>query len=61
MIIGCYTLDLYCDGDKCQKIDDCGRTIVAMFQGYDEATCKRVARKKGWLFRLGKCYCKECR
>lgn len=67
MIVGAYTLDLYCDN---LNIKD-GKTEDEYHHQYDEFPCQfifnteqrciRAARDKGWLFtRDGKAFCPKC-
>lgn len=63
MIVGCYSMDLYCDNDH--KTDGTAREYQlakpGQYTGHTEADCKRDARKEGWKFkRNGKVYCPAC-
>ena len=63
MKVGCYTLDLYCDGNLC---DDCSarghRMEPATFCDHQTyGNCKRDAQARGWRFcRDGKVHCPAC-
>ena len=57
MIVGGYTLDLYCDSEKCPVGFKAGRWS---FTGPTKARCMREARKGGWKIRLGKAICPKC-
>lgn len=51
MIVGCYTLDLYCD--QPHNINDyngISGVAAANFQGSTRMDCIRQARKSGWIF-----------
>lgn len=56
--VGCYTLDLYCDREKCPNRFNQGPAE------YTEGTgrkCRRGARKDGWVFhRDGTTTCPAC-
>lgn len=65
MIVGGYTLHLYCDGEPCKG----GPSITlehqysfqfADFAGHNEADTKQQARKAGWRFSNCKVYCPAC-
>jgi hypothetical protein len=67
MIVGCYTLDLYCDGDpECPK----SRCIKGSTQNYppaqytaeNGADCRRQARRDGWILNMkeGTTVCRAC-
>lgn len=53
MIVGGYTLDLYCDDDE----ERCG--AQASIGGIDSASCRKKAREWGWVINDNerKCYC----
>jgi hypothetical protein len=67
MLVGCYSLDLYCDtgddafGSKCPH-----RPILrngqGEFTGPNERVCLQRARKAGWTFKEGatKAFCPAC-
>lgn len=61
MQAGCYSLDLYCDGDSCPRY----RLEYAPFQpmGETASECRAKARKAGWLVSTtaGLDLCPECR
>lgn len=56
MIIGCYTLDLYCDGDpecKYSMTNSPGcRNMSAQFTAETGSECRRLAREEGWILNL---------
>lgn len=68
MIVGCYTMDVYCDngnavpgmtgdgpGDSGHDFDDRG---FAQSTGRTEGECKRALRARGWRFsRDGRVLC----
>ena len=58
MIVGCYSMDLYCDREFCKA--DLGTHWS--YTGQTEAECRRGARKAGWIFhRSGRVTCPECK
>jgi len=63
MIVGGYSLHLYCDNvTACKAISRRGYGHAAMgdFAGYDKPDCVKQAKKAGWHIRLGKCFCPDC-
>ncbi len=66
MIVGCYSMDLYCDTaqedrSKCRVGWEYNGPPV--YTGRTESECLREARKDGWLFtrdRPRKAYCPKC-
>jgi len=64
MVVGCYTLDLYCDGDpecRMRKPTHQG-SPPAQYSADTEGECKALARKIGWVFRRdGTVLCRRCR
>lgn len=64
-VVGCYSLDLYCDsgggeyGDKCPNRPLNGPG--AQYTGNTENECIRQARRHGWTFNRDKtkCYCSK--
>jgi len=63
MIVGGYSLHLYCDGARHAELhpNKLG-SLDAEFAGHDEADCNRQARRKGWRLnkQQGKAYCPAC-
>lgn len=60
MIVGGYSLDLYCDyGDKSMSITAYHgyREGTAHFDASSQAAANRIARKAGWKIVGSKCYC----
>lgn len=57
-VIGCYTLDLYCDtggdpyGGTCPQHRP-GVQRLVQFTGRTEADCLKQARRRGWTFKAG--------
>lgn len=51
MIVGCYSLDLYCEYDDCLEtnIKDLKVQNMKTFTGYDRGEAFSNAREKGWL------------
>jgi hypothetical protein len=76
MIVGCYTIHLYCDtGNAKPGMTDDGKPYSERVHGYEqgfgeftghtEGECKRAARRAarraGWRFgRDGRVYCPRC-
>jgi hypothetical protein len=59
VIVGCYTVDLYCDGCNLGY----GHRRGSQYTGQTEAECLRQARRDGWLFtrdRPRKAFCPTC-
>jgi hypothetical protein len=58
MIVGCYTLDLYCDCPECQIQE----TFPQQFVGKTFQACVREAREKGWRISTNAmtAYCPQC-
>jgi hypothetical protein len=65
MIVGCYSMDLYCDtggdayGGKCPHSTSY-TTVQAEFTGRNERDCLQQAKQRGWSFRNGKATCPGC-
>jgi len=62
VIIGGYTLDLYCDGPRHRelhpnKLGSCD----ASFAGPTKSDCTKQACEKGWKLTGDKCLCRRCR
>ena len=68
MIVGCYSLDLYCDNFdlmKDQVEDSYGHRydeFPHQFTGYSRPECVRNARHRGWIVNIpaNKAYCPGC-
>jgi hypothetical protein len=58
MIVGCYSMDLYCDGSPCVTT----RAYQNQFTGETASECRKEARRIGWRFDLTarKAYCPAC-
>ena len=58
MIIGCYTLDLYCDNKDCYTVG-----MPHQFTGPSAMHCYKQARAIGWIINLqkSKAYCPRCK
>lgn len=58
MIVGCYSIDLYCDGEYRHGYQE----DMAQFADADESRCYRQARRAGWVVntREQKAYCPTC-
>lgn len=57
MIVGCYSLDLYCargPNNGKNAAPTCKGLNPGQFTGRTEAECKREARSKGWRFLIVK-------
>jgi hypothetical protein len=74
MIVGGYSLDLYCDNEDKHIILDDGTyyfkpdtvawiPIKHQFSNETYANCVKQAKKEGWLVyrNINKCLCKYCR
>lgn len=50
MIVGCYTLDLYCCCAECKTsgIPLCAPGRLGQFTGHTEGQATREARRRGW-------------
>ena len=58
MTVGGYTLDLYCDRENPAHEY---KEFPHQFTYETGATCRRVARKKGWILRRnGQAICPKC-
>lgn len=66
MIVGCYTLDLYCDAEGCTNprphTSDGGRGPLAQYTAETGGACRRDARRDGWRLRVreGRAICPQC-
>lgn len=66
MIVGCYTVDLYCEnaeGVQATCSVGYGYKGPPQYVGQTEGECLRAARADGWLFtrdRPRKAYCPKC-
>lgn len=59
MLVGCYTLDCYCDCDN--PLHE-WREFPRQFTGETRAECLRSARAHGWVFlKDGQAKCPKCR
>ena len=59
MIVGCFTLDLYCDNPSNDNNHEY-KEFPHQYTGETRAICYRKARKQGWLIGRTKCYCPKC-
>ena len=48
MIVGCYTMDLYCDVEGCTYNNRGGLCEPDQFTGLTVSECRRKARAEGW-------------
>jgi len=61
MIVGCFTLDLYCDTEGCRHNDEGkGCQEPDSYVRRTRAECNRAARKDGWKIWKGKVICSKC-
>ncbi len=67
MIVGGYTLHLYCDGRGCLTNYPHGRGedaryVAVEFSGETGQECRKDAKKAGWIInaRNGTCLCPKC-
>lgn len=64
MIVGCYTLDVYCESPV--KICQDQRSPVfrykcfGQFTGQTERECRAKAKRAGWVLRDGRVRCPPC-
>jgi hypothetical protein len=58
MIIGCYTLDLYCDADA----EHAWRAFPVQFSAETGEECRQQARRAGWKLtpKTGTAVCPDC-
>ena len=61
MIVGCYSLDLYCDNRECKSVSRF-RMEPDVYTGRTFAGCSRKAKKDGWKIdsRRRWCICPAC-
>lgn len=57
MIIGCYSVDLYCDAEN--PAHEYGE-FPHQFTGLNEPVCIRQARAKGWKITTKRQLCPKC-
>ena len=50
MIVGCYSMDLYCDSDPCPTTEKSVCSCLAQLSGSSEQECMKDAKKRGWSF-----------
>lgn len=66
MIVGGYSLDLYCRFHKASSGPDAGTREHewnrghASFAGHNETDCRKQARKAHWRFVAGDVLCPDC-
>ena len=66
MIVGCYSLDLYCDAAGCTNprpyMSDGGRGPLAQYTAETGGACRKQARDDGWRLNLrnGTAKCPQC-
>lgn len=64
MIVGCYSVDLYCDNTEGKKCPSPWSSFPWVYTGETQGECLRQARKAGWRFsreRPRKAYCPKCK
>ena len=61
MIVGAYTLDLYCDCCKRYERKNELGPHPHQYVAHSNAQAMAQARRDGWTFRNGKCRCSLCR
>lgn len=61
-VVGCYSLDLYCDTGGEPYGDNCPEVAQGQFTGRTEGDCIRAARSDGWTFNREKtqAFCPKC-
>jgi len=62
VIVGGYTLDLYCDVEGCRAPGGAGMPEQAAFFAETGSQCRQYARNNGWVLDLkaGTCRCPKC-
>lgn len=66
MIVGGYSLDLYCryaktsNGAEAGSVDHAWGTGSGSYAGASKTDCYRQAMKRGWLFKGGDVTCPHC-
>jgi len=60
MIVGGYTLDLYCDCCPKEKNDAWSTNPPHQYAAINLKMCMKWARKDGWSFRKKMCRCPKC-
>ncbi len=64
MIVGAYTLDLYCDccrpWDRHEKERNIRGPHPYQYVEHNLKRAMREAREDGWTFRKGQCRCPQC-
>ena len=65
MMVGGYTLDLYCDNRRDSYVEDMAlhphQRFPDQYVGNSLGECKRLARQEGWLISAKRQLCPECR
>lgn len=64
MIVGCYTLHLYCDGERCVLGRSRGEIIgPSEYTGNTGGEARSAARRDGWKIDEpnDKAWCRKCR
>lgn len=58
-VVGCYSMDLYCDGENPAHTY---KEFPHCYTAQLGSTCKKNARKAGWRFlKDGRAYCPKCK
>lgn len=60
MIVGCYTLDLYCDHPKHKDNVEISKRGAHQYTGITGGECRQAARRDGWKIRNNVAICPIC-
>jgi hypothetical protein len=61
VIVGCYSMDLYCKNDKsCQRLTVAHTIGFAQTTGENRTQCLSAAKKLGWKITKGDAICPYC-
>ncbi len=61
MIVGGYALDLYCENENDSKYTHQYNEFPHRYAYELGSTCRRMARKDGWLLSRNRAICPKCR
>jgi len=62
MIVGGYSLHLYCDNEgKCAAAIDWRPPSRGEYDAHTKTLAYKDARNAGWRFKNGQCFCKACK
>lgn len=60
MIVGCYTLDLYCDSKREHHYQEDNVSFGKQYTGRNERECWQQARADGWKKQGVYAFCPKC-